>query len=270
MRSVLDHLLVQAAVEAGAELRERFRVDRLIVEDGRVIGVRSGGATERAKIVVGADGRRSTIARLAGAGLLRHEPVDGGGVFAYFEEVPVEGYEFHVRTGAWIGLAPSNDGFTHVATSSRFFTDGTPQSRFDRSIALVPSVQDRVRAGRRATRLVAYRDVPVYVHEASGPGWALVGDAGFNQGAYGGYGMSHAFRDAERLADAIDAWLSGRATGDEAMDAYTRDRDRWALAFCDVVIESLRAWSAGRQAPSEWPLVQRWLDELIARESALA
>lgn len=122
-------------------------------------------------------------------------------------------------------------------------------------------------AARRATRFVAYRDTPIYRRVSHGAGWALVGDAGFHQGPISGLGMSHAFRDAERLAAAIDEWLSGTSSYRDAMDAYARDRDEWAVLFGDHIVASLQAWRLGGQAPSNWPIVQRWLERIRDQEA---
>jgi flavin-dependent dehydrogenase len=235
MRRVLDHLLVTAAVEAGVEVREHFRVADVIVEDGRVAGVRGTvgdrEVMERGRVVVGADGRQSTIARKVCAREYDQVPMDGGGAYAYFENVEASGYEFWIGPGGWAMVAPSNDGLTHVGTylfnpsgattspASSALT-GTPQERFERVLNAYPDLAGRVAAGRRQTPLVAHRDGPSFFREAYGPGWALVGDAGFHQGPWNGYGMSHAFRDADRLALAIDAWLSGAQDFDESLTGY--------------------------------------------------
>ncbi len=192
--------------------------------------------------MVGADGRYSTIARAVRARDYDHVPMDGGGVYAYFEDVPAEGFEFWMGTRGWAMIVPSHEGSTHVATyvfSPAGSTStapsngpaGTPQERFDRVIRAYPDLHARIAAGRRRTPLVAHVDAPAHFREAYGPGWALVGDAGFHQGPWNGYGMSHAFRDADRLAAAIDEWQCGASRAyDESLGGYARDRDAWCRA----------------------------------------
>jgi flavin-dependent dehydrogenase len=273
MRRVLDHLLVTAAVEAGAELKERFRVTDVVREDGRVVGVRgvSGEVEEtlHGQIVVGADGRRSTVARRVEAKEYDHVPMSGGGVYAYFENVPVAGYEFYYGD-AFAMLAPSNEGLTHVATAGEQVR-GSSQERFDRVLDTYPELARRVRQGRRSTRLVAYRDAPVFFRQAFGLGWALVGDVGFHQGPWNGHGMSHAFRDAERLAVAIDEWLSGSRGFEEALGGYSTDRDECCRPFRDNIRAIVEALQAGRpqDAPwgGEWPHVQRWVQRILSSEN---
>jgi flavin-dependent dehydrogenase len=280
MRRVLDDLLVTAAVEAGAELREHFRVSTVVTEDGRVTGVRGStgnqDVVERGRIVVGADGRYSTIAREVRARDYDHVPMEGGGVYAYFEGVPTDGFEFWMDSGGWAMMAPSHEGLTHVATYvfspagtpavPAIRPTGTPQERFDRVVEAYPDLRERVAAGRRRTPLVAHVDAPAFFREAYGPGWALVGDAGFHQGPWNGYGMSHAFRDADRLAGAIDEWLRGSSHYDESLGGYARDRDEWCRAFWTNILAVVNAYREGRpqDAPrdGERPHVRRWLQTL--------
>jgi flavin-dependent dehydrogenase len=272
-RTVLDHLLVQAAVLAGAELRERFRVTGLLYDQDRVVGVRASTGRgsevlERARLVIGADGRRSMMARLFGSREYARTPAPiSGGVLTYFEHVPTEGYEFWIGGQAGIAiLAPSHDGLTHVST---FGSDaGTPAAQFDRVLSLFPELQDRLRAGARATKLVAYRESPVFLREACGSGWALVGDASFHQGPFGGYGMSHAFRDADALATVVNHWLAGRITYEQAMARYARDHDEWAQAFYDLERFTIQAYAEGREPPSAEPLVAKWHAQIAGQNSA--
>jgi flavin-dependent dehydrogenase len=282
MRRVLDDLLVKAAMEAGVELREHFRVSSVVMEDDRAVGIQgtSGNreVVERGRIVVGADGRYSTIAREVRARDYEHVAMEGGGVYAYFEGIAADGFEFWMGEGGWAMMCPSTDGLTHVATyvfnpAGRMVTSpttvsisGTPQERFDRVIGAYPDLRDRVAAGRRNSPLVAHTDAPAYFRQAHGPGWALVGDAGFHQGPWNGFGMSHAFRDADRLAGAIDEWLTGTRSFDESLGGYAHDRDFWCRAFWTNIMAVVAAYRAGRpqDAPrdGERPHVQRWLQTL--------
>jgi 2-polyprenyl-6-methoxyphenol hydroxylase-like FAD-dependent oxidoreductase len=263
-RTVLDQLLVQAAVEAGAELREHFHVTSIVKAQGRVAGVeasteRRGKARERARLVIGADGRRSMMARLFDAPVRAQSPAPiSGGVLTYYENIPIDGYEFWVGGQAGLAiLAPSDAGLTHVSTFGS--VAGTPREQFERVIASFPELQQRVRGGTRVTKLLAYRESPLRLREAAGPGWALVGDASFHAGPFGGYGMSHAFRDAHTLAEALDDWLSGRSTYEQATARYVADHDAWARAFFDLEVSTVQAYAEGRQPPSPEPLMTKWL-----------
>jgi 2-polyprenyl-6-methoxyphenol hydroxylase-like FAD-dependent oxidoreductase len=266
-RTVLDHLLVEAALEAGAELRERCHIVGLLEVDGRVSGVRAvttrgAEVRERARLVIGADGRRSMMAYRFGAQVYAESPAPiSGGVLTYYENLPINGYEFWAGGPAGLAiLAPTGDGLTHVSTFGS--VAGTPREQFDSVLSSFPELQERLRGGTRVTKLVAYRESPLRLRQASGPGWALVGDASFHSGPFGGYGMSHAFRDADTLADALDDWLSGRAGYEPAMARYVSDHDAWANAFFDLEVSTFRAYAEGRQPPSPAALMAKWLSRI--------
>ena len=100
-RTLLDSTLVEAAREAGAEVREQFVVDELTVSDGRVSGIRGreGGRTtrERATLVIGADGKRSLVAKTVGAPAYHERPTLSMAYYTYWEDVPFEGGEIYAR-----------------------------------------------------------------------------------------------------------------------------------------------------------------------------
>ena len=97
-RIVLDKILVDAAVAAGAELRERFTVHELLWDNDRVVGIRgraNGGAmvTEHARIVIGADGAHSIVAKAVRAPRYHERPALTFGYYSYFSDVPLDGVE---------------------------------------------------------------------------------------------------------------------------------------------------------------------------------
>src|SRR5215207_8128811 len=116
---LLDRILLEAAAEAGAEVRERFSVSEIVVEDGRVAGIRgraAGGATvtERAPMVIGADGMRSRVARAVGAPTYGARPGRTCAYYTYWSGVPLDGAELYPRDGRMIIAGPTNDGRTIV------------------------------------------------------------------------------------------------------------------------------------------------------------
>ena len=197
-RTVLDKILVDAAVEAGAELREGFAVREVLKDGDCVTGVRGDAAgasqTEQATIVVGAE-------------LLF---LEGVGVLAF----------------------PTNDGFTCIAVGGG--VDNFHEFRKDiegsyhHVLAGVGSLAERMRGARRETRVEGTADQPNFFRKPYGPGWALVGDAGYHRDFITGLGITDAFRDAECLANAIDAGLAGREPIEEALAAYERERNEIA------------------------------------------
>jgi 2-polyprenyl-6-methoxyphenol hydroxylase-like FAD-dependent oxidoreductase len=207
---------------------------------------------------------RKLLARLPLAGT-EGEPF----VYAYYEGIPVDGYEFWYMP-SFAMLAPSNDGLTHVATAdfATEGTEGTPEQRFERVLDALPELRERVQGAERRTPFVAHRYSPVLHRQAYGPGWALVGDARFYQSDWNGYGMSHAFRDAERLATALHEWLSGAAAYESALAGYEHDAEEWSRPFLDTVVACVTAIREGRPFEAPWngmaPAAQAWLERLRA------
>jgi flavin-dependent dehydrogenase len=237
-RFVLDSLLAEAAVAAGAELRERFSVQELLWDDGRVVGIRGRGpdggvVDEHARIVVGADGMRSLVARAAGTAKYHERPILNFGYFSYFSGVPMAGVVAWIRPGCGNINFPTNDDLTCVvlqAAAAGFHEFRADiEGNFFRALDRVPEWAARVRAGRREERWYGTADLPNFFRKPFGPGWALVGDAGYVKDPALAQGISDAFRDAALLSEAIDAGFSERAPLDEALAAYARERDAAVL-----------------------------------------
>jgi flavin-dependent dehydrogenase len=232
-RRVLDAILVDAAVAAGAELRERFSVDGLAVEDGVVVGVRGRDAdgrivTERATVVVGADGWHSRVADEVGATTYREQPMLQWSAYSYWRDLPVDGFETFIRPDRGWAAMGTNDGLTMLvvgwpmAEVTAFKAD--VEGNYRATLELVPAFAERV---RRATRVERFGggSVPNFFRQQHGPGWVLVGDAGYTRDSITGQGISDAFADAERVAGALDEALRGRRPLAEAMTEQQRRRD---------------------------------------------
>ena len=119
-RTILDTLLADAAAEAGAEVRTGFTVKELVVEDGRVVGIRGrdvcGTAVEeRASVVIGADGVHSFVARAVDAPTYHERPAASGCVYSYWKGVDIQATELYVRPRRFVVALPTNDGLTMVA-----------------------------------------------------------------------------------------------------------------------------------------------------------
>lgn len=237
-RFVLDTILARAAVAAGAELRERFTVHELLFEDGRVIGVggRQGGGAmiaERARIVVGADGLHSIVAKATAAPSYDEHPAQTFAYYSYFSDVPLDGIEVYVRPEERIHINfPTNHGLSCVAIQApiggfhAFRAD--IEGSFFRAIKEVPELAERVRVDRREERWYGTADLPGFFRKPYGPGWALVGDAGYHKDPITAQGITDAFRDAELLAEAIDAAFGGGERLGSALGGYERRRNEAA------------------------------------------
>ena len=247
-RTVLDSILVDAAGEAGAEVREGFAVEELLTEDGCVTGIRGrskhGDAVERARVVVGADGWRSRVAEAVRAERYDEKPRLLAGYYSYWSGLPMNGrFETYIRDRRGFAAVPTHDGLTMVIV-------GWPHAEFAenrkdiegnylRAIAMAPAFADRMRGARRAARF-AGAAVPNFFRKPYGPGWALVGDAGYNRDFITGQGMMDAFLDAELCAAALDGALSGTLPFGAAMEAWRRTRDARVKAMYDFTCELAR------------------------------
>jgi flavin-dependent dehydrogenase len=234
-RTALDRVLTEAAVEAGAELREGFSVEALTMEGDRVVGIRGGDrragtkVTERAAITIGADGRNSHVARAVGAAEYEQVPSLTCWYFSYWAEVPSDSLELYDRHGRAMFAFPTNDDLFAVFVAWPASELGVVRADIERQFLAAldgaPALGERVRAGRRADRFYGATDVRSFMRKPYGPGWALVGDAGCHKDPYLALGVADAFRDAELLADAIDAGLTGRAPMNDALADYERRRN---------------------------------------------
>jgi 2-polyprenyl-6-methoxyphenol hydroxylase-like FAD-dependent oxidoreductase len=244
-RTVLDKILVDAAGRAGAELRERFSVEEYVIEDGVVVGVRGhdhGGVSvvERARVVIGADGRNSALARTVGARQYAEKPKAQQAYYTYFRDLPVDGMEVCIRPYRGWGAAPTNDGLTMIvvgwpyAEAEAFKAD--PEANFFRTLDLVPAFAERVRAATRVERLTGAA-LPGYLREPYGPGWVLVGDAAYNKDPITAQGIIDAFRDAESVSRALhDVW-SGVRSFDHALAEHHARRDAQVMPIYEFTSE---------------------------------
>jgi flavin-dependent dehydrogenase len=245
-RTVLDKILVDAAVQAGAELRERFAVQELLSSNGRVSGIRAqdkSGAvySEKARIVIGADGRHSVVARQVAAQEYDAKPALACWYYSYWEGVQADSAEYYSRTGRTFGIIPTNDGRVCVPVGwahgefTQFRSD--VEANHLQTLDLAPALAERVRCGKRVERFYGTADVPNYFRVSYGPGWALVGDAGYHKDPITAQGISDAFHGAELLAEALDDGFSGRRPLDDALADYQRRRDTSLRAMYDFTCQ---------------------------------
>lgn len=231
-RTVLDAILVDAAVSAGAEVREGYHVDGLVFDGADVVGIRHGTTVDRARIVIAADGRNSQVARAVEAEEYATKPRAQYSFFTYFSDLPTQRMETYIRPDRGFAMVPTNDDLTMVVAgwpyAERAAYKADPEANFLATLRSVPDVADRI---SRATREAPFLGgaVPGYFRKPYGAGWALVGDAGYNKDPITAQGISDAFHDAERCADAVDCWLASSATRDAAMSAWHRERDAGAM-----------------------------------------
>lgn len=238
-RTVIDRLLVDAARNAGADVRHGGTLSELMfTSDGRVIGAgltdTSGSrSTVRADIVIGADGRQSAVAQLVKAKVRQQAAHASGVVFGYFENLPLEGFHWHFTSGVAAGVIPTNGGHcVFAAVPSAHFHEtfrGDVMSGFLKVLeANAPELRAAVEKGALTRRLRGFAGAPGYLRQCHGAGWALVGDAGYFKDPLTAHGITDALRDAELLSRAI------LAHGPHNLEFYQRERDELSRPFLEL------------------------------------
>jgi flavin-dependent dehydrogenase len=267
-RTVLDTVLLSAAQEAGAQARFGVNVTGLRRDrTGRVTGVLArarGGEVVAfaAPLTIGADGLRSTVARLAAAPTVRRGGAASAILYGYWPSPSTAGYDWFYRPGMSAGIIPTNDGQVCIwaGLPAQRFADEHRRSGHRGALAdlfahvlaqAAPAAAALVARTERLGPLRGFPGVPGYLRRAIGPGWALVGDAGYFKDPLTAHGITDALRDAEFLARAV---VDG---GPDALAEYERTRDRLSLALLEVA-ESIAAY--------RWDLSQ--IRELLLTESA--
>ena len=245
-RTVLDKVLLDAAVEAGVEVREGFSVESMVHEHDHVIGVRGHGkgsttVTEHARVVIGADGRHSLVAQAVNPFQYHEKPPLLAAYYAYWSDLPMQGrFETYIRPNRGMAAFPTNDDLTVVIA-------GWPYAEFEankkdiegnlfKAYDLAPAFAERLRAAARETRFVGTA-VPNFFRKPYGPGWALVGDAGYNKDFITAQGIHDAFRDAELCVTALDEAFGGTRSFDAAMADYQTRRDAQVLPMYEFTTE---------------------------------
>ena len=239
-RTVLDRVLVDAAREAGAEVRYGHALTGLMQRrDGRITGAvvldRNGDSHEiAADLVVGADGLGSAVARLVQAPMLREGRHASAALYGHRAGLAESGYRWYYRPGASAGIIPTNDGLhcVFVATPARRFREQgrhDPAVEYRRVLAEVSAdLAAEIATSRLQGRMQIFAGRRGFLRKASGPGWALVGDAGYFKDPLTAHGMTDALRDAALLAAA-----AGHG-GDASFANYESTRNLLSLPFFEA------------------------------------
>jgi 2-polyprenyl-6-methoxyphenol hydroxylase-like FAD-dependent oxidoreductase len=235
-RTVIDPLLVEAAAASGADVLGPVTVVGVTRTGDRVDGVRTvsrTGATRtlRARLVIGADGIRSAVAGAVDAPVRHQGRAASAVLYRYLEARPSDAYEWAYGHRAGAGLIPTNDGASclFVATTPARMRDLRRDGVEAAFAALLdeadPRLGRRVRSYARRGRVRGWAGVPAFIRGSSGPGWALVGDAGYFKDPITTHGMTDALRDAELLARQVVAGMGGDLPLDAALRRYEIERD---------------------------------------------
>jgi flavin-dependent dehydrogenase len=247
-RIVLDALLQDAARRSGARIETGVSVDDVLRDaGGRVVGLLAhdahGPVRVLARHVVGADGLGSRVARRVAAPVTLRRPTSGAALYAYFAG-EWSGIEYHVGHDALAGIFPTHGGEACVWICTPEDVARRHQRRGPRDAVLTglldeltPGFGERVHGTEQTSPVRGMLRMPNHVRQAAGPGWSLVGDAGYHRDAITGHGISDAFRDAELLAVALDEALREPGADAAALTAYGLARDRMARPIFDLTCE---------------------------------
>ena len=244
-RTILDKLLVDAAAEAGAEVREGYTVEEILIEDGRAVGIKSrsnhGSAIERARVIVGADGRRSSVAEAVRTERYDEKPPLLAAYYTYWSGLPMDGrVENYIRDRRGFAAMPTHDDLTLIIAgwphAELAENKNDIEGNYRKTIELAPTFADRLRGAKREARF-AGAAVPNYFRRPFGPGWVLVGDAGYNRDFITAQGIMDAFHDAELCAAALDKSLSGASRFEDVMLEYQRTRDARVKAMYEFTCQ---------------------------------
>ncbi len=242
-RILLDKILVDAAVGAGVELREDFLVTGLTLDGKTVNGIRGHSKSsgfnngisqqETARLVIGADGKHSQVAKEVNAQEYHTKPVLTCAYYSYWEGIEMNAGEMYLQDQGVVGVWPTNDSLTLIYTAypiTKFQeVRKNIEASFWESIDALPKLAERVHNGHMAERFYGTADLPAFYRRPYGPGWALVGDSGLSMDPVTGQGIGNAFRDAERMTAAIDAAFTGKESFETAFTEYERLRNEETL-----------------------------------------
>ncbi len=229
-RVTLDRLLVDGAVAAGVDVRTGIRVTGLLREDGRVAGVTVGDERISARLVVGADGRGSTVAELAGARKYRLAPPGRVFAWAYFEGVEPDGHLRLASLGDLTYVAGPTDAGLYLAAAcppieSRASFLANREGNYMAALAAWPELAGILAGAGRSGPIRVMANWHGYFRQPVGPGWVLLGDAGHFKDPSPAQGMADALRQGEHLADAIATGFDGGDL-DAGLNCWGRWRDQ--------------------------------------------
>jgi len=240
-RITLDAILANHVRQTtGIDFRENSRADKLLYEDGRAVGLSwlSGGKQDQAiaKVVVGADGIHSSLAKWLKPKLEQEEPVNRAMYYAYYRGIfPNEGpaAEFHFRENNLVYCFPCDGDLTLLAASvpianfSEFKRD--PEGRLEQELHSMAELTARLSKATREGPVRGTGSIPGYMRVPYGDGWALVGDAAMVMDPFSGQGIDQASTHAIFLADQLEEFFSGAKDWEAAMKSYHHARNEFSL-----------------------------------------
>src|SRR5712691_11633339 len=255
-RIVLDSILLEHAVRAGAQFDQRTRVEALLQEGGDVVGAvlqTTGGERRevRARVVIGADGKSSRVADWVGAQKYDEVPALRPAYYAYFHgieprpEATLElffggdqiGFLFPMREGEdCIALEIQPEDFDEFRTGHAAF--------FEARVRELPQMARRMQNAHLEGKVIGVKGIDNYFRKPYGLGWALTGDAGYLKDPSTGLGIGDALEQAFMLAEALGGWFDG-ADWDASMSTFHQKRDQMMKPLYDATLDFTRMRDVG-------------------------
>jgi flavin-dependent dehydrogenase len=248
-RTVLDKILLDGAVDANVEVREGFAVEEILAADGKVTGIRGRdragkSVTDTARIVIGAEGGNSMVARAVNAPEYNRRDSKVCTFYTYWSDVrPLDGFqlEFYPRVYRGVYAWPTNDGRLLVGANwkvSEFEqVREDPEGHYMKVLdECAPDLSNRVRAGKRVDDFVGGY-ARNFFRKPYGDGWALVGDAGACYEFTSAHGITNAFRQAAHIAEAVSDGLDDRQPMAQALSDFETRRNEIEGAFYDFTYQ---------------------------------
>ena len=239
-RITLDAILAQKVQgESSVDFRQGARMTDLLREGDKVVGARwidaNGEGQAAARVVIGADGFYSQVAKLVEPKVEQFEPVHRAMYYSYFRGLqaqPGPAAEHHYRGNHLVYVFPTDDELTLIAASvpipefDSFRAD--PEGRFTAALESLPALAPRWKAAERTAPVKGAGNIPCYQRVPYGKGWALVGDSAQVMDPWSGQGIDHAGTHAVMLADSLNRWLTEQASWEQALSEYHTARNTWS------------------------------------------
>jgi 2-polyprenyl-6-methoxyphenol hydroxylase-like FAD-dependent oxidoreductase len=268
-RTRLDPILLDAAAQAGAHVERGVSVTGVLTDGERVTGVATSRGARRARLVVGADGRHSRIARAVRAKPYVFEQPVTFAYYTYWRGTRVDQLHAWLQSGRFFGMFPVGDdralAFVQAPRAEFDAFRADPVNRYRAELAGCPALAELIGDGAPVERLRGIGELPTFFRVSAGRGWALVGDAGHHKDPVIARGIADAFRDADVLSAAILAgWDSDL---DAAVRAYPAQRDACSRPLSDANLDLASLHGTAESLGARWVNIahlERSLDEAVA------
>jgi flavin-dependent dehydrogenase len=250
-RDVLDATMVNHAVAAGAEFRQRTRVDGLLWDGERVAGavlqeVGGGKQEVRAAVVVGADGKYSKVAEWVGAEKYAEVPALRPVYYAYLlgvEPLPEPALELWFvqdQIASEFPMRPGEDCVALELEASDFASFRLdPVATYWERLHSLPGFGRRLKNARLEGKLFGSKGIDNFFRKPFGPGWLLIGDAGYLKDPSTALGISDALLQSSMVAKSLDEWFRG-GDWETGMSAFQRKRDEASMPSYRITLAATR------------------------------